>query len=279
MGYKTILVHVDESRRAEARVDIAARIAMEENAHLIGIAATGVSRFLYDTVVLNPQDPNIIEYLETLRTRAESTLRAFEERARQLGVRSLEKRLIDDEPSEGISLQARCSDLVILGQHDPAESSSSTDPNLPEHVAINGGCPVLLVPRAQTLQTIGQRVLLAWNASIEAKRTVHAAIPLLKKARIVEVALFRPTSEPVQIGQRMGDDIAIYLARHNIKAGVIQNRLDRDVGASLLALGRDLGSDLLVMGCYGHSRFREMLLGGATRTVLASAATALLIGH
>ena len=279
MSYKTILAHVDDSTNVNTRIELAAQLAMTEQAHLIGTALTGVSRFLYETVATDASDPNITPYLETLRQRAEQTLIPFETIAQRIGVPSIEKRLTDDEASIGLSLQARYSDLVVLGQYNPEGNAPSSYANLPEYVAMHSGCPVLIIPYVGVSSSVGERVLIAWNGSLEAKKAVRNAIPLLRRAKIVEVVVFNPESPADAHGDQPGGDIALYLARHNIKVDVMQEKTDSDVGEALLSLAANLNSDLLVMGCYGHSRFREVLLGGATHTVLRSMTLPVMMSH
>lgn len=280
MSYKSILVHVDESEHLDARVQAAAQIAAAENAHLIGLATTGISKFLFQTVTVNPADPHMAPYLDMLRQRAENAQTKFEQTASRIGATSIEKRLIDDEPAAGISLLARYCDLVVLGQSDPATAGANLPPGFPESAIMSCGMPVLVVPYTWQAGSIGNRVLVAWNASVEAARAVHNALPLLQRAKIVEVAIFNPLKQPdVVSGELPGTAIKQYLARHNIKADVREETDEGNVGDALLSLATNLGSDLLVMGCYGHSRFREILLGGATRNVLNSMTLPVLMTH
>jgi len=279
MSYKTILVHVDDSRNVNTRIELAARLAMTEQAHLIGVALTGVSRFLYETIAADASGLNIEPYLEMLRQRAEQALIPFENIAQRIGVPSIEKRLTDNEAADGLSVQARYSDLIVLGQYDPDGNAPPSYVNLPEYVAMNSGCPMLIVPHGGTFGNVGERVLIAWNGSVEASKAVRSALPLLRRAKIVEVAVFNPESQAISHGDQPGDDIATYLARHNIKVDVMQEKTNIDVGEALLSLAANLNSDLLVMGCYGRSRFREMLLGGATRTVLTSMTVPVMMAH
>jgi nucleotide-binding universal stress UspA family protein len=280
MSYKTILVHVDESENLDARTQAAAQIAAAENAHLIGLATTGISKFLFQTVTINPADPNMAPYLDMLRQRAENAQTKFEQTASRVGATSIEKRLTDDEPAIGIGLLARYCDLIVLGQRDPAATGTGLMPGFPESAIMSSGTPALVVPYAWRAGSLGNRVLIAWNASVEAARAVHGAIPLLQRAKTVEVAIFNPLKEPdVVSGELPGAGIKQYLARHNIKADVQEEASEGDVGEALLSLAANLGSDLLVMGCYGHSRFREILLGGATRKVLSSMPLPVLMTH
>lgn len=279
MSYKTILVHVDDARNAQTRIELAAKLAMAEQAHLIGTAVTGVSRFLYETVATDASDPNVSPYLDTLRQRAKQTLIPFEDIAKRCGVVSTENRLTDDDALNGLSVHARYSDLIVLGQYDPDGNAPSSYANLPEYIVMNSGCPVLIVPYAGTFNSIGERALIAWNGDVEATKAVRSAIPLLRRAKIVEVVVFNPESQADAYGDQPGADLALFLARHNIKVDVMQEKTDADVGDALLSLAANLNSDLLIMGCYGHSRFREMLLGGATRTVLSSMTVPVLMSH
>jgi nucleotide-binding universal stress UspA family protein len=275
MSYKTVLVHVDESIHASERIKIAAAIAMAESAHLIGIATTGASRYLVQTRVLAEMDPNLGEHLRFLRERAERGLDEFEATARKIGIASFEKRLVDDEAGGGICLQARYADLVVIGQNDPYEVSPVVMPDFPQYVVLNSGRPVLLVPYTGHFDNIGNRVLIGWDASMAATRAISSAIPLLRRAHRVEVAVINPPAQ----GGAPGSEIALYLARHGIKIEVLQRKSDQGVGAALLMLAGELNADLIVMGGYGHARFREIMLGGVTRAILETMTVPVLMAH
>lgn len=279
MSYKTILVYVDDATNADARIELAAELAQADDAHLIGAGMTGVSRFLFETMSTDAGTAGIAPYLESVRQHTERTLQHFEDVVRRAGLASFEKRLAEDEAAGGISLQARYCDLVVLGQYDPDGSAPSTYADMPEYVVMNGGCPVLIVPYAGRFPGIGKRVLIAWDGSREATKAVHGALPLLRRARLVELVVFNPKADAGAHGEQPGADIALFLARHDIKVNVIQKQTEVDIGNALLSLAASQDCDLLVMGCYGHSRFREVLLGGATRTVLKSMTIPVLTAH
>lgn len=279
MSYKTILVHVDESNRASERIKIAAAIAMTQSAHLIGTAMTGASRYLVQTMMLADTNPNLRPHLDFLRKRAERGLDDFENCVRRLGLPSFEKRLVDDEAGAGVCLQARYADLVVIGQNDPNELSPVVMPDFPQYVVLNSGRPVLLVPYAGQFDNIGNRVLVAWDASMAATRAVAGAIPLLRRAQVINVAVFNPQLQPQAHGAQPGADLAEYLARHGIKIDISQQQTDQEIGDALLSLAADKGVDLIIMGGYGHARFREILLGGATRTVLETMTVPVLMSH
>ena len=279
MSYKTILVHVDQSRHAAARIKIAAEIAVTENAHLIGAAMTGLSRFVYRDSAIDLTRTIVANHIDSLNQRANQALAEFDAIAKQIGVLSYEKRRGDDDPEGGLSLQARYSDLVVVSQTDPDEPVSKVISDLPEYVMLNCARPVLVVPFAGRFDHIGEEALIAWDGSMEATRAVTNAIPLLRRAKNVTVALFNPSAQSDIHGEQPGADIALYLARHEIKVEVVELRTNVDVGNALLSLAADVRSDLIVMGGYGHTRFRELLLGGATMLVLKTMTAPVLMSH
>jgi nucleotide-binding universal stress UspA family protein len=282
MPYKTILVHVDKSRHASERLRIATQIAIDEQAHLIGAALTGVSRFVYQAGLMGDGagfTAQLETHLDLLRAQAKESLVAFEAAARTAGVTSCESQLVDDEAGAGISLLGRYSDLIVIGQTDRDDPSPATLPDFPEYVVMSAGRPVLVVPYAGRFDTVGRRALVAWNGSTSATRAVTNAIPLLRRADIVEVVVFNVDATSDTHGEQPGADIALYLARHDIKVDVIRQKTGIDVGNALLSLATDLGSDMIVMGGYGHSRFREILMGGVTRIVLQAMTVPVLMSH
>lgn len=282
MSYKTILVHVDKSKHASQRIRLAANIALREEAHLIGAAPTGVSRYIYQAGMMDDSagfTTHLETHMDMLRAQGKEAIKEFEAMVQQVGVSSFESHLIDDEAGAGISLQARYCDLVVLGQTNLDEPSSSTLPDFPEYVVINSGRPVLIVPYAGHFDTVGRRPMVAWDASTSATRVVTAAIPLLKRAESVDVMVFNHDEQGDAHGEQPGADIALYLTRHKIKVNVVRQKTNIDVGNALLSAATDLGSDMIVMGGYGHTRFREILLGGVTRTVLESMTVPVLMSH
>ncbi|MEO7127323.1 MAG: universal stress protein [Rhodoferax sp.] len=277
MSYKTILVHVDESRHVEARIEVAANIALAENGHLIGVAMTGFPEVVYQNAAFSPV-VSLGPYLDTLRQHADRALEKFDQVADRMGVQSFERRLIDNAITDGLDVQARYCDLMVLGQDAPDDPSSVIRANFPEQLIISSGCPALIIPYIGALKTFGTKVLVAWNGSMEAKRAIHDALPLLRRADLVDVIIFNPSEEAQE--RQPGADIALYLSRQGVKVNIkTQVTADHNVGTELLSRAADFGSDMLVMGCYGHSRFREVAMGGASRTILESMTLPVLMSH
>jgi nucleotide-binding universal stress UspA family protein len=142
------------------------------------------------------------------------------------------------------------------------------------------GRPILVVPYAGHFARIGQRVVIGWDASREAARAVNDAMPLLAAAEAVTVLTIDPEQSPRGHGEIPGADIALHLARHGVTAQVERTvSAGIGIGNTLLSRAADLEADLLVMGAYGHSRVRELLLGGVTRTMLTSMTLPVLMAH
>ena len=279
-GLQIILVHVDDSANVAARIEIAATIAIAQEAHLTGAAVTGISRFIEEAVIADPYDPAITPYLDTLRQRAAVRLDRFDGQAQRIGVHSFERQLIDDGANGGISLQARHSDQVVVGQNDPIGPALAVDADLPEYVAMTSGTPVLVIPFAGKFPSVGMHVMIAWNGSREARRAVQDAMPLLRAAQQVEVVVFNPAERSDLRSEEPHTNIIVYLRRQCIEAKLkVENVKHGALGAALLSLATASSADLLVMGCYGHTRFREMLLGGVTRAVLTSMSAPVFMSH
>ncbi len=279
MAYKTVLVHVDQSQQCAARVTLAAQVARSQQAHLVGAAMTGISRYVFDHGAFNPKDPVFSHHLDHLHQHARASLSAFENVVAAVGVDSVESRLVDDDAAGGIALHARYADLAVIGQFDPGATVPGVMSNFPETVVLNSGRPVLVVPHAGKAEGNFRRPLVAWDGGLAASRAIAGALPLLAQAETTDVLVFDTGDQKDAHGEQPGADLALYLARHGVKVNVIERRIAGGTGEALLSAAADLGSDLIVMGAYGHTRFREVVLGGVTRTVLESMTVPVLMAH
>ncbi len=277
MSYRTIVVHADRAANAEARIALAAAIAMREEAHLVGAAMTGMPRSMLAGRSYEGSGVFLADYLRRAEERVQQALEQFKGIADRLGVPSFEARSSNDDEYAGLCMQARYADLVVVGQADRDSNEGNLLPDLPDYTLLNCGRPLLLVPREGRFPTIGKRVMVAWNGSVEAAKAVTAALPLLRGAEQVTLAVLGDSADA--LGESPGADIALYLARHGVNVEVLRRTEPADPGKAILSLAADFNVDLLVMGAYGHSRFREMMLGGATRTILATATLPVLMAH
>ena len=272
MTYKTILVHLDDDPRRAERLELGFDLAAVFDAHLVALFATEAA--FIPSYAAAEAGPVVREIEERRRAEARRAAEgAFREVERRRAGKA-EWRTSERDVAGAVRLSARYADLVILGQ--PAPERPSARP-LAEDVLLSAGRPVLFVPYAGRFKNAGKRVLVAWNASREAARAVTDALPLLRQAAQVEVVAFGPDGDH---GEVPGADLSLYLARHGVKASAArQNAPGVDVGAQILSRAADIGADLIVMGGYGHSRLRELALGGATRTVLEAMTVPTLMAH
>jgi nucleotide-binding universal stress UspA family protein len=281
MRYKTVLVHADLSRHAPARIELAAAICAEQGSHLIGLAMTGVSRDVFPHGFEVAPDTLQASCFAPLEQNARRALERFEEIARRHGL-SHEPRFVCDQAPDGLARMARFADLVVVSQDDPDESLGYSPPpaRMPDYVLFNAGRPVLVVPHGWPPPAgAPRRVLLCWSGSREASVAMAAAVPLLQHAAQVTVAVFTPDFPPAFDSEQELIDLQAFLKRHAVHAQVALRDPGHETGRAILALAEELGCDLIVMGCFGHSQFQELLLGGASRTVLQEAALPVLMAR
>jgi nucleotide-binding universal stress UspA family protein len=278
MDFKTIVVHLDASGGSAARMAFAARLAGTCQAHLVGVTQTGISRFVYETAIPGVDLSGLTPLFQQLRAEADGRAQAFDAAATAAGLASFEHVVGDEDPGTALTLQAMYADLVIVGRAPAAGGDQPLDAAIPEYVAMNAPCPVLVLPQVGTPPAAFGRVLIAWNASPEAARAVRLALPLLVRAAEVEVAVFDEADRDTASGSA-ADRIAGFLARHGVRTRLAHHHARGEVGAALLVLAGERKADLLVMGCYGHSRLREVMLGGVSRCVLRRVMVPTLLAH
>ena len=284
MSIHTVLVHVDQSRHAPARIRAAAQLARMHGAHLLGAAMMGVSRAVFPNGYAARPGSLTAACFDPLAANARLALSAFEVIARESGVQH-EARLVLDDTDDGLALLSRFADLVVVSQDDPAESVSDHVLSMPDYVILNSPRPVLVIPHsaARPAAGVGRHILLAWDGSREAAAAMGAAIPLLRRADAVTVAMLSGPGLAAAECEAQQAELSGYLGRHQVRPAFVVREPGShhgdEIGRTLLAIADEAGCDLLVMGCYGHSRLRELCLGGASRTILAEARIAALLCH
>ncbi|WP_157264376.1 universal stress protein [Azohydromonas aeria] len=265
----SILVHVDASQRSRMRLDVARQLARRLGAAVTALYACAPqpaprpSRFFAEGAVLMPE---ATAFDERCREQAHNLVEAGRD-----GVHTVWAELPHGcAITKHFATRAWLHDLVVLGQRDEADLAAGVPADFVESIVIEGARPVLVVPSGGEFGDVGRRVLIAWKPSREAARALTAALPLLQPGASVHVAAWG--CDPVQVRP--------LLLHHGIEAEYLHEKAAcAPVGEALLSLSADLGADLLVMGCYGHARMRELMLGGATHTVLKSMTLPVLMAH
>lgn len=279
MSYKSIMVHLDTSTRAQTRLELALKLARQSGAHLSGLFATfspdprsflvmaGSAEYYAQHEKIREQERGGLERL----------FRAELARARIEG----DWVEAQGDVNEVVPRAARCADLLIVGQDDPNDPESFVADQFCENVVLSSGRPVLFVPYAGTFTTLGERIMVAWDGSREAARAVQDAMPLLKAAKHVVVVTVNELHHQPAGGRIPGADVATLIARHgaSVETLDIEGVKDMPIGEMLLSRITDVAADLVVMGAYGHTRWRELMLGGATRTLLRSMTVPVLMSH
>jgi len=224
-SYRTIVVHLDAAKRRQQTLEIALGLAEGFDAHLVGLFAPAP---LPVPVPAVGEGASTLREMEEQRQRKALAVRA-EKEFRSVTIRRgdtrTEWRDVPGDPLYAVQLSARYADLIVAGQPDPyAEDGDEAITGFPGDVVLTAGRPVLFVPYAGSFPKLGSRVLVAWNASREAARAVHDALPLLERAQRVDVVAFDPQRGGADHGEHPGADIALYLARHGVKASAAQQR-------------------------------------------------------
>lgn len=280
MPYKTVLVHLNNEPRVTRLLGAAVQMALPETGHLTGLYVVP------HVAVRSPIFPRISGAivqggLDSYRQSGERIHQAFEAAAKGLPLVA-EWRLHEASRAgyaEAVLDQARAADLVVVSQKE-SDWDYADMFDIPDVIAMESGRPTLLVPIGGDLSTIGKRVLVAWNNSRESARAVFDALPVLKRAAEVCVLSVPEPSKPHQTGHGAAAEIASALARHGVKCVVDPVGPGvAEPGELLLAGARSNGCDLIVMGCYGRTRFRELVLGGASRHVLHNTTLPVLLSH
>ena len=280
MALRNLLVYLDSTKASAARGELALKLAQRHEAHITGLAPTATP--LVPGYIAGNFPDELLQMQEAeARERAEAAVQSFREAAERLGV-SVETRVescTSANLTALIALHARYADLTVMGQVDPDDAAPG-GVTMVEDVIMTSGRPTLVVPYVGATAAPGRRVVVAWDASREAARAAQDALPVLERADEVTILVVNPEKGDQDHGQQPGADIALHLARHGVKAKVQRSEVtDISVGEEILSRMADAGSDLLVMGAYGHSRLREVVLGGVTRTLLEEMTVPVLMSH
>lgn len=279
MGYRTFLVHVDDSEQSERRLKVAAQLARSFCGELEGVYVTPTREMTPFTSAILPD--SVVE--SRLRESGDAQARAEERfRAAVAAERLTAARFTAPAgpPIDAAILHTCYADIAIVGQPLPEDAHAAFANDLVHGMLMGAGRPVLLVPHFGQFPTIGSSVLVAWKETRESARAVCDALPFLKRANsVVVMSISAPGDDTVRDSQSDAG-IAAYLARHDIEAKVRHEVAeDIDAGNLLLSRAADLSCDLIVMGAYSRPRISELVLGGVTRLMLQAMTLPVLMSH
>jgi nucleotide-binding universal stress UspA family protein len=275
---KQVLVHLDATGGGVHRLRAAREIAQAHGAAVSALYAAAPTYLgLPATGAMAPSAVDaLVEIDNERRARARG---AFDAACATPGpIASWDE--TDEVPIIGAFVQqALYADLLVLGQHDASDPDAAAVPrDFAESVVIASGKPGLIIPYTGWNRSIGETAVIAWKPTRESARAVAAAIPLMRRSRSVHIVAWHAAEADAGAGQRL--DLDSYLRLHGIQPTWHREGGEPDaIGELLLSRCFDLDADLLVMGCFGHSRARELLLGGASRTVMRSLTLPVLMAH
>jgi nucleotide-binding universal stress UspA family protein len=275
-AYRSILVHMDASPRCAVRLALARQLGREHDA-----AALLATLALEPRAVPEPLPADLGMPVFRPEVDPDHRRRAFDTFNLALAGGDPLMTWVELPPVPpvwGMVQASRYVDLMVFGQHDPEDVLSADVPrDLVESVVVESGKPALVIPHAGRFDGIGRDVLIAWTPARECARAVEAALPLLQRARRVHAVSwgedsFGPAETTFGIVRALRwHGVECTARRYPEQPG--------EIGELLLSTAATEGCDLLVMGCYGHHRLRELLLGGTTRTILRSMTLPVLLAH
>ena len=278
MSYKTILVHLNHEPRTRRLLEVGIDLARKFEAHLIGLHVFQAYR-LTPPVPL-PFGGEIAAQIRGAIKKEDEAIKAMFEEMTARQSFTAEWRSITTEhrdPAATVLEHARAADIVVTSQADPNWQFSDIL-DFPDRLALGAGRPVIVVPIFGKHKGVPGNITVAWNDRREAARAVADALPLLKAADKVHVLTVHEGGSSDEAAATA--DIEQALIRHGINTFVSRPiAAEFTVGEEIRVRAIDVQADMLVMGCYGHSRLREMALGGVTRHLLREMTIPVLFSH
>ena len=275
MALKDLLVYVDESESSLVRLRLAADLATRHGSRLTALHVREWSRAQLDlrkaaelglvsAEGLHDLDRRIEASIETVAERLRSTLAAL---ARDHDI-AAELRSVEGEASIVVPQYARYADLCIVGRDQP--EGASLNYTFSEQLLFVTGRPVLFVPSG-SFEILGRNIVVAWNSSRPAARSLNDALPLIERAERTTVLMVNPSGFIGTYRAPPGEQLVEHLRRHGVSANAVQveDVQPGSIANTLQSKARALGADLLVAGAFGHPRLWEKLLGGVTHDLIA----------
>ena len=275
MTYATVMVSLALDESNEARLEAAGQIAERFDSGIVGIAAAQFSPPVYFTS--GEQAQNLIDQGQALIKKLLSELEVQFREATKNRARYVEWRCAVDFPARYILQEARCADIIVSG----GQSNALSDPFAlasPKDLVMQAGRPLLIAPDNVSWLDL-RSVLMAWKDTPEARRAIAYSLPMLRKAKEVNVAEIVEAGDNRSAAVSRVRDVVAWLSRHGVSASEVVPEDGGDVIAQLDAIAANVGAGVVVAGAYGHSRFRELILGGMTQHLMTQSSRCVLLSH
>lgn len=275
---RSILLHLDASPRSGHRLALTHELAARHAARVTALYASAPMALSLPYAMTQGTE-ELLPMLQQLDIDYRDNARALFDRAESTESHPFVWReLTGGAVIAGVAHAALCSDLTILGQHDASDPLTVGVPSdFVPSVLLASGRPALVMPWVDTGTTCGRNPLIAWKATRESAHALTAAIPFLRHSERIHLTI----ADDDGTAAERATAIAEYVRSHGVQAPILRHASvpAATAGDALLSLAADVGADLLVMGCYGHSRARELVLGGASRTILQTMTLPVLMAH
>ena len=275
MTYATVMVSLALDQANEARLEAAGQIAERFDSGIVGIASAQFSPPLYYS--LGEQAQNLIEQGEAAIKKRISELEVQFREATKNRAGHVEWRSAIDFPARYIVQEARCADIVVSG----GQGKNFSDPFAlasPKDLVMQAGRPLFVAPDNVSWLDL-RSVLVAWKDTLEARRAIADSLPMLRKAKEVTVAEVVETGDSRPAAVSRVRDVVAWLSRHGVSAAELVPERSGDVIAQLDGIAADVAAGVVVAGAYGHSRFRELILGGMTEHLITQSKRCVLLSH
>lgn len=276
MTYATVMVSLALNQSNEARLQVAGELAERFEAAIVGVAAAQFAPPLYFTDGAEAQQL-IDREQATVQGRLKDLEAQFRAATSNRGGH-VEWRSAMDFPARFVLAQARCADIIVSGGQSPAFSDAFALAS-PKDLVMQAGRPLLVVPDRVSWLDL-RSVLVAWKDTPEARRAVADALPMLRKAKEVSIVEIPERDDDRSVAAASVTDVAAWLGRHGVTATARVSEAGAGTAAAQLEkVACDVGAGLIVAGAYGHSRFRELILGGVTQYLVTQSARCVLLSH
>ncbi len=279
MAYKSLLTVMTETNLAQSALEQMVALAEGQDAHAEALCL-GVDRSQTGYYYAGANALILQETLSRANAEADEILTYAKDYLGKSGVRWSAENGVAQIADIGrhVARRARFSDLVILPRPYGKDRDAEAEP-IVEAAMFEGHAPVLLVPDENKPMSAPNTVMVGWNESVEAMRAIRRALPFLKQAELTRIVVI----DPPRHGPDRSDPgglLSQMLARHGVKCEIdVLSKTMTRVSDILNRHAADTEADMIVMGAYGHSRFREAILGGATRNMLEQSEVPVFLAH
>jgi nucleotide-binding universal stress UspA family protein len=280
MAIHSLLVPLDNDPSLARRLRIAVQLAQRFDCRVSGVAATGLVNLPSGAENAAPLAHYAALSRDRLRDNAEAATQTFRDTCVASHVKAFEASVDEDSMARSAIRCSHSHDLTLLVQGRSDASGRGLSRDDLEHIVVASPRPSLVLPLEAPLDSLGTRVLLAWDGSREATRAVTDSLPLLKQANAIDVIAWKePGADDDPVLSQHLEALQRWLGDAKVKANVHLESAAGPIASVMMARAMALRADLLVMGAYGHSRLAERVLGGATRGVLREMTVPVLLSH